>query len=84
MVLGQNFIQSLIPGLKKYKVSNYISGIIFIEDNLILSKYPNKTNVKSYIYHNPNAINPIKNSLAWDFLMALQNIDFDDFENDNY
>ena len=67
-----------------YEVSNHISGIIFLEDNIILSKKPNKTNVKSFVYLNPNAKNQFNKSLAWDFLVGLHNTEFDDFEYDNY
>jgi len=67
-----------------YQVSKYLSGIIFLEDNAILSKKPNETNVKSYVYLNPNAENPINRSLARGFLMGLHNSVYDDFEFDNY
>ncbi len=68
-----------------YDISKKISGIIFLEDNTILSKQPNETNVKSYIFFNPNADNKIKNSFAEDMLLlGLDNVVWDDFEHDNY
>lgn len=70
--------------LSMYEVSNYISGILFLEDDMILSKEPSNTNVKSYLYLNPNAKKTLKNSLVFDYLIRLNNIDFDDFEYDNY
>jgi hypothetical protein len=66
-----------------YEVSKNLSGIIFLEDNAILSKTPDDTNVKSYVYLNPNAKNPLKYS-RMDFIHSLHNEDFDDFEYDNY
>lgn len=67
-----------------FEVSKNLSGIIFLEDNTILSKEQNKTNVKSFVYLNPNAIKPIKSSIAKHFIMDLNNSEFDDFEFDNY
>jgi hypothetical protein len=67
-----------------FQVSNYLSGIIFFEDNTILSKEPNRTNVKSYVYLNPNAVNPLTSSLAGDFIMGLANTAYEDFKYDNY
>lgn len=67
-----------------FEVSRHLSGIIFLEDSTILSKEPNKTNVKSFVYLNPNAVKPLSRSLASDFIMGLHNSEFDDFEFDNY
>lgn len=67
-----------------FEVSKHLSGIIFLEDNTILSKEPDKTNVKSFVYLNPNASKPLTRSLASDFIMGLHNTEYDDFENDNY
>lgn len=67
-----------------FEVSRHLSGIIFLEDNTILSTEPDKTNVKSFVYLNPNAIKPLTRSLASDFIMGLHNTEFDDFEYDNY
>ena len=67
-----------------YEISNYISGIIFLEDRTILSKEPNSTNVKSFVYLNPNAVNQLTNSLAGDYILGLHNSAYDDFKNDNY
>jgi hypothetical protein len=67
-----------------FEVSKHLSGIIFLEDNTILSKEPNKTNVKSFVYLNPNAVKPLTRSLASDFIMGLHNTEYDDFEYDNY
>jgi len=67
-----------------FEVSKHLSGIIFLEDNTILSKEPDKTNVKSFVYLNPNAIKPLTRSLASDFIMGLHNTEYDDFEYDNY
>jgi hypothetical protein len=67
-----------------YEVSNHLSGIIFLEDNTILSKDPDKTNVKSFVYLNPNAVKPLTKSLASDFIRGLHNLEYDDFDHDNY
>jgi len=67
-----------------YQVSNHLSGIIFLEDHTILSKESNKTNVKSFVYLNPNATIKISNSFASGFLLGLGDSEFDDFEHDNY
>lgn len=67
-----------------FEVSKHLSGIIFLEDNTILSKEPDKTNVKSFVYLNPNAVKPLTRSLASDFIMGLHNSEYDDFEYDNY
>lgn len=67
-----------------YEISNYVSGIIYLEDNSILSKNPNETNVKSYVFLNPNAVKPITQSLASDFIYGLHNSAYDDFQYDNY
>ena len=82
--LFNSFNSSFSDSQTIYEVSNNLSGIIFLEDVSILSKEPNKTNVKSYVYLNPNAINPLKKSLAIDFILGLHNTEFDDFEYDNY
>jgi hypothetical protein len=66
-----------------YEVSQNLSGIIFLEDNSILSKTPEKTNVEAYVYLNPNAKNPIKN-LQYDYLLGIADGDFDNFQYDNY
>ena len=67
-----------------YEISNNLSGIIFLEDDTILSKDPSKTNVKSFVYLNPNALKPLTKSLAREFIMGLHNSEYDDFEHDNY
>ena len=67
-----------------YEISNYVSGIIFLEDKTILSKDPNQTNVKSFVYLNPNAVKPLTRSLAGDFIRGLHNSAYDDFQYDNY
>ncbi|MBS1974390.1 MAG: hypothetical protein JST13_08550 [Bacteroidetes bacterium] len=67
-----------------YEVSNLVSGIIFLEDNTILGKDPSATNVRSFVYLNPNAVNKVSKSLADDYIRALHNTAYDDFQNDNY
>ncbi len=67
-----------------FDVSKKISAILFLEDNSILNKDSNDTNVKSYLYLNPNADNPIQQSTARNFIMGFRHGDFDDFEFDNY
>jgi hypothetical protein len=67
-----------------HEVSRHISGIIFLEDNTILSGEPDGSNVKSFVYYNPNAINSISRSTARNYIASLDNEDFDDFEFDNY
>lgn len=60
-----------------------MSGIIFIEDDCILSKNSNSINVNAYAYLNPNANNPLK-GMAIDYIHSLNIVDFDDYEYDNY
>lgn len=69
-----------------YDVSTYLTGIIFLEDDTILSHKPDITNVKSSIYLNPNAKNalPGAGSMVNGFLHKICNNAFDNFEDDNY
>ena len=67
-----------------YEVSQNLSGLIFLEDNTILSENPEITNVKAYAYSNPNAVNKLSHSLADNYLRSIAGINFDDFEHDNY
>lgn len=69
---------------KIFEVSRFISGIIFLEDDTILSKDPTVSNVKSYTYYNPNALNSIPRTQIRNYIASLRNSDFDDFEFDNY
>lgn len=66
-----------------FEVTNNLSGIIFLEDNCIKGEDPDSTNVNTYVYLNPNSINPI-GSFACDYIHSLGLNDFDDFEYDNY
>lgn len=80
--------QTIDPGFtgphSVHEVSRHVSGILFLEDNTILSEAPNQSNVKSFVYYNPNAINPISKTRAKTYIESLNNEDFDDFEFDNY
>lgn len=67
-----------------YEISRYLTGIVFLEDNTILSDDPEKTNVKSYVYLNPNALNPLKSYSEKVFLRSLYNNEYETFEYDNY
>ncbi len=67
-----------------FEVSRFISGIIVLEDDTILSKDPTVSNVKSYAYYNPNAVNSIPRTQIKSYVASLRNSDFDDFEFDNY
>ncbi|MDP2174224.1 MAG: hypothetical protein Q8J62_10665 [Candidatus Cloacimonadaceae bacterium] len=67
-----------------YQVSNSLSGIVFLEDDTILSNVPDRVNVKSYVYLNPNASNPIQRTLGYDYIRELANSVIEDFEHDNY
>ena len=67
-----------------FEVSQYLSGILFLEDNAILSDKPNDTNVKGYLYLNPNAKHSLNRSIARHYLFSLVGINFEDFEDDNY
>jgi hypothetical protein len=67
-----------------FEVSQSLSGILFLEDNTILSEEPDKTNVRSFVYLNPNANNSMVKTLAWDLIRGLHNSAYDDFEHDNY
>jgi len=66
------------------KISNYLSGIIILEDNTILSDDSDNTNVKAFSFFNPNAKNPISHSMAKYYIHQFTNERFDDFKNDNY
>lgn len=67
-----------------YEVTQSLSGIIFLEDDTIMSNEPMQTNIKSYVYLNPNATNPIQGTMAYDFIQGLSNSVVDDFGHDNY
>lgn len=69
-----------------YDISTYLSGIVFLEDNTILSDKPESTNVKSSVYLNPNAKNklPSYGSMTSGYLQKICNNSFDNFEEDNY
>lgn len=67
-----------------FEVSTHLSGIVFLNDNTILSDDPESTNVTCSIYLNPNAKHQISRGMAHSFLTGLCNKMFDDFEDDNY
>lgn len=67
-----------------YKVSKKLSGILFLEDNSIMSETPDEHNVKGYFYINPNADNKIGRGLFYDYLLSLGCLELDGFEYDNY
>jgi len=67
-----------------FEISTYLSGIIFLNDNTILSTDPNSTNVDCSIYLNPNAKNNLTRSIANNYLHGVCNRVFDDFVDDNY
>ncbi|MGA2296074.1 MAG: hypothetical protein ABSG15_00815 [FCB group bacterium] len=79
-----SFNSSFTGNQTLYEVSKHLSGIIFLEDNTVEGTNPNDTNIKSFIYLNPNAIKPITKSWAREFIFSLPYTAFDDFENDNY
>jgi len=68
---------------KLHTISKYLSGIIILEDNTILSEDKTTTNVKCYSFLNPNAKNPIR-SMPENYINQFTNERFDDFRNDNY
>lgn len=80
----KNFYPKFTGSQTIYEVSNNISGIIFLEDNTVLSKDNNVSNTKSFVYLNPNAKNSLNRSLAHDFILGIHNAEFDNFEHDNY
>lgn len=59
--------------LSSYEETNNLFGIIFLEDNAILSENPNETNVKSFAYLNLNAVRPLTQSLSSEFITGLHN-----------
>ncbi|MCX2492635.1 hypothetical protein OQX63_04075 [Pedobacter sp. PF22-3] len=67
-----------------YGVSNYLSGIIFLNDKTILSNDPDSTNVDCSVYLNPNAKNNLSRSIATNYLHEICNEVYDDFADDNY
>ena len=65
-----------------YEMSRYLSAIIFLEDNTILSISPDSMNVKSFIYFNPNAVNPVSDLPIWEdfeFCKIIENFRFDNY-----
>lgn len=66
-----------------YQISQHVSAIIFLEDKSILGDSDSANNVKSFLYVNPNALNPIPLS-AKSYLLSITSGMYDDFENDNY
>jgi hypothetical protein len=80
-----NTIDSSFNGQQTiHEISTYLSGIVFLEDKTILSKDPYSTNVESYVYLNPNAVNKINRTLSRHFLQSISTNAFEDFEYDNY
>lgn len=67
-----------------HEVSQYLSGIVFLEDETIMSGNPEHTNVKSYLYLNPNAKHNLAQSIAREYLGSLRHSAYDDFSYDNY
>lgn len=67
-----------------YEMSTHLSGIIFLDDNAILSDDPGQTNVRCSVFLNPNAKHKLAGSLAIHYLDAICNLEFDDFKDDNY
>lgn len=82
--LFQTFNSKFTGSQTIYEISNYVSGIIFLEDKTILSEEPDNTNVKSFVYLNPNAVHQLTRSLASTFIRGLHNSAYDDFQHDNY
>ena len=78
-----NFNSKYKGSKKLYTISKYLSGIIVLEDNTILSEDKTISNVNSYSFLNPNAKNSIK-SMPKHYIHQFTNVRFDDFENDNY
>ncbi len=67
-----------------YDASRKLSGILFLEDQCILSDQPKEFNVKSYVYFNPNADNKIRNTFFFDCILQQRLNEIEDFEHDNY
>ena len=70
-----------------YDVTKKITGIIFIDDNCLLSETPSGPNTTSYIFLNPNADNkPSYTARTYIHSIAERNKDseIDYFDGDNY
>lgn len=67
-----------------HEVSTNLSGIVFLEDNSIKGENPEETNVKSFVYTNPNAVHKVDSSHSRHFVQSIANEEYDDFEDDNY
>ena len=69
--------RSVIPkfngGDTIHDVACTISGIVFLEDDTVLSDNPSITNIKSYVYVNPNAKNGLMQTAALDYISSLHN-----------
>ncbi|MBU1318941.1 MAG: hypothetical protein KKG33_01440 [candidate division Zixibacteria bacterium] len=66
------------------EVSQSLSGILFLEDNVIQGENPDHHNLIAHMYLNPNAEHSLKRTLFFDFALTSGLDTFDDFEHDNY
>lgn len=66
------------------EVMRKISAILFLRDRCILSSTPSSINVDSYLYVNPNADNPLKSSMFYDWMRSYNLNVIDRFDGDNY
>lgn len=81
-------LKSICPNFKGdetiFTISKKLSGILFLEDKSIKSANPRSINIKSYFYFNPNADNPLMDSLFENVISNLELTESDDFKHDNY
>ena len=82
--LFKTFEPNFNSDLTVYSVSKKLSGLIFLEDHSITSPDESNKPYSAYAYLNPNADNPVAKSAFRDYLLSLPQIEYDDFEFDNY
>lgn len=60
--LAQRFNNKIQSTISASDVTRHLSGIIFLEDNAILAKRPDKINIDASFAWNPNALLPLQGS----------------------
>jgi hypothetical protein len=59
---AKQYNNSFISGITAEDVTKYLSGILFLEDNCVLSETPDQVNINAYYYLNPHAKNSLINT----------------------
>jgi hypothetical protein len=80
--LATAFLKSFTGTETISEVTDKLSGVLFLEDNSILSSDPDLQNVNGFAYLNPNAAH--KASRGFRGYLSSLGISVDDFDHDNY